>query len=218
MAGPPASSLDDRVRNAVEALYREFAAPPPAVIEGCPCCVETRGVDVLLTTPLRALTGQALWRYVSGVFHTIGSVRDFRYFLPRILEIAVTDPGSSNMPETVLGKLGLADWRSWPRSERAAIEALLDVWLDCALARDLIDADAFFVGQETEAVLCGAARAGLTLDPYLTRLREPGAAPVLADLKARFPERPSGFWEDAPEGFEALSAFIANPAVRKVER
>src|SRR5258707_907684 len=99
MTDPLSPLIDARVRDALDVVYRQFASPAPVTIEGCPCCLATRGVDALLTTPLRALTGKALWRYVSGVFHTVGSERDFRYFLPRILDNAINDPGNSNNTE-----------------------------------------------------------------------------------------------------------------------
>src|SRR3546814_12810324 len=105
------------------------------------CCVGTRNVDVLLTTPLRDITGEALWRYVSGVYYTIGSDRDFRYLLPRILEISVSDPGNANNQEIVLNKLGLARWRSWAPDEQRAVTERLDAWFERALARDLSEAD-----------------------------------------------------------------------------
>lgn len=202
-------STGARVRAAVEALYREFAAPAPPVIEGCPCCIAERGVDVLLTTPLRQLSGQQLWAYVSGLFYTVGSVGDFRYLLPRILDVAVNDPGNSNDPEIVLGKIGLADWQGWAAPERRAVQELIDAWFEMALVRDALNSDEGFVGTEAESVLCGAARAGLSLKPWLDRLREPDARPVLADLAERYPDQLSAFWEDAPAGLESLSEIIS---------
>jgi hypothetical protein len=204
----PPSPAEVRRREATEELYRQFAAPTPSVIEGCPCCIEKRGVDVLLSTPLRALSGLALRPYVFCVFLTFGSTRDFRYLLPRIFEISLVDRRNSNGAEIVLGKLRRAAWRQWPQGERDAITAFVHVWLDQAISEDVsafID-DSF--GWETEGVLCGIARADLPLDPWLARLHEPVAAPILADLKARCPGELSGFWDDAPAGVAELSAFL----------
>jgi hypothetical protein len=199
---------DERLREALEAVYREFDEPVPAMIEGCPCCISTRGTDVLLTTPLRQLTGQALWRYVSGAFLTIGDAQDFRYLLPRILEVSVTDPGNSNDPEIVLRKLQLAGWRSWSPNEQRAIEAFVDAWFERALASDVAEADNGWIGTEAESVLCGAARAGMPLERWLIRLNEPDAAPVLADMQKRFPAEMSAFWEDEPSGFREISTTL----------
>lgn len=206
---PPAP---DRVRDALEVVYREFAAPAPPKIEGCPCCISTRGVDVLLTTPLRELTGQELWRYVSGAFLTVGGERDFRYLLPRILDISVNDSGDALDPEIVLGKLPLANWRSWSPSEQRAVEEFVDAWFELALASDLAGAEDGWINVEAESVLCGLARAGLPLAPWLARLREPSAAPVLADLTQRFPRQLSAFWDDAPAGLRELSTILQGRA------
>jgi hypothetical protein len=197
-----------RARSAVETVYTGFDTLAPPAIEGCPCCIETRGVDVLLTTPLRKLTGHELWHYVSGVFLTIGSERDFRYFLPRILDISIDDPESFINSEIVLGKLRLANWQSWPAAERRIVEELVDAWFELALARDLTEADEWWISTEAESVLCGAALAGLPLAPWLTRLNEPFASPVLTDLKNRYPRQLSAFWKDAPAGLEELSTIL----------
>ena len=202
------SFTDARLREAVDAVYRHFAMATPSTIEGCPCCVGTRNVDVLLTTPLRDITGEALWRYVSGVYYTIGGDRDFRYLLPRILEISVSDPGNANNPEIVLNKLGMARWRSWAPDEQLAVTELLDAWFERALVRDLSEADDGWVGREAESVICGAALAGVPLDRWLVRLTEPFAMPVLADLKNRFPGELSPFWEQTPGGQREMSTIL----------
>jgi hypothetical protein len=198
-----------RTQATIEALYGHSAAAPPPIIEGCPCCIATRGVDVLLSTPLRQLTGQALWRYVSGVFYTIGSENDFLYLLPRIIEISALDPDNANYPGIVIGKLRLANWQSWTASQQQTIEDFLDAWFELELARDLEEGTDGPIGWQAESVLCGAAKADFPLDRWLARLSEPSAAPVLADLQCRFPAELSSFWEDAPEGLRALSLILS---------
>ena len=198
------------LRETLEEIYREFATPTPSVIEGCTCCIATRGVDVLLSTPLREITGQQIWRYVSGAFLTIGSENDFRYLLPRILEISVIDPGNANDPEIVIGKLGLAGWREWTATEQRTIEKFLDAWFYASLGNDLDNAKHGWTSWETESVLCGSARAGLALKRWTGALREPSSAPVLADLNLRFPKDLSGFWNDAPTGLQELAMIISD--------
>ncbi|MDB5705535.1 MAG: hypothetical protein JWN66_2651 [Sphingomonas bacterium] len=197
-----------RVRAALETVYSTFDLPPPSVIEGCPCCISTRGTDVLLTTPLRQISGHALWRYVSGVFLTIGDKQDFRYLLPRILDVSVYDAGNANDPEIVLGKLPLAGWRSWAPNEQHAVEQFVDAWFEQALASDLTEADDGWIGTDAESVLCGAARAGMPLERWLMRLSEPSAAPVLAEMRERFPSEMSAFWEYVPSGLQELSTIL----------
>ena len=197
-----------RVIETVDEVYRTFQSRAPLVIEGCPCCIITRGTDILLTTPLRQITGQALWRYVSGAFLTVGDTKDFRYLLPRILEVSVSDPANVNDPEIVLGKLSLAKWRSWAANEQLVIEAFIDAWFDHAIVSDLAGVEEGWVGSEGERVLCGAARAGLPLDRQLLRLAEPDAAPVLTNMQEQFPSKPSGFWADASSAFGKVRSFL----------
>ena len=121
----------------------------------------------------------------------------------------MTEPANSNDPEIVIGKLALANWRSWPANQQRVIEEFLDVWFEAALARNLSEADEGWIGAEAESVLCGAARAGLPLQSWLIRLQDPIAGPVLADLKERFPAQLSAFWEDAPNGLTALSTVLS---------
>lgn len=191
--------------------YEVFACSPPAIIEGCPCCIASRGVDRLLSKPLRELSGQDLWRYVSGLFYTIGSKRDFRYFLPRILEISITNPRESNDPQIVLAKLALGDWRSWAEREQRAMEEFVEAWFEWALMQDLVS-DETLLADHAEAVLCGAARAGFPMSRWFDRLLAPDAAPVLAGMLERYPNDLSSFWDEVPESLRDFSAFLEHSA------
>jgi hypothetical protein len=83
---------NDQLRKTIDAVYAAFASvPKPLRIDGCACCVDENEVTVLLTKPLREISPSALSSYASSVFLTVGDKQDFRYFLPRILEISVSD-------------------------------------------------------------------------------------------------------------------------------
>ncbi|HEY4248453.1 MAG TPA: hypothetical protein VGM64_16520 [Lacunisphaera sp.] len=112
----------------VENVYAVFASVPrPRKIEGCPCCIEDKEVDVLLAKPLREISPQELSSYASSVFLTVGCEEDFHYFLPRILEITVTDPGWWPHIEVTGRALGTAQWLKWPDAEKKAFEATTPV-------------------------------------------------------------------------------------------
>lgn len=84
----------------IDALYAAFAAVRrPTGIVGCPCCIEDKQIAVLLSRPLRELSAEELSSYASSVFLTVGDEEEFRYFVPRILEISATDPGWWPDPE-----------------------------------------------------------------------------------------------------------------------
>ena len=185
-----------------------FAAKAPPLIKGCPCCIDTRKVDVLLSNPLRELNGDQLWRYITGAYLTVGGDRDFRYLMPRIFELAAVGPFGVPDTEIVLGKLALARWESWKVTEKEAILEFIDAWFSAALEQELLHAEDGWTDQ-TEAILCGMARAGLPLADWLIRLTEPAYGLILADLRQRYPRDLSPFWDDAPDGFAQLSAVLA---------
>lgn len=84
----------------------------------------------------------------------------------------------------------------------------LDAWFECALARDLVEADEAWIGTEAESVLRSGARWD-TASRWLVRLHDPLTASVLADLKERFPGQLSAFLKDTPKGFTGLSTILA---------
>lgn len=194
-------------------LYAAFDAPRPRVIHGCPCCIDDRNVDVLLSKPLRELTADDLHGYVSGVFLTVGSEADHAYLLPRMLEISAVQRGWSLDPQMVVGRLRRAAWERWRADRRRAVIAFLDAWFE----RDLAQAETDEGGSDLEDLLCGMAMAGLDIAPHLERLKVHGAA--VTELYWRFGDLaaegrgPSGFWQDAPDGWAVLMAFMKDPEV-----
>lgn len=206
---------------ALTGLYAAFDAPRPQHIIGCPCCVDTRNVDVLLSKQLGLLTGGDLSRYASGVFLTVGGQIDYRYLLPRILEVAANDTAWCPSAEITVGALGRAEWTYWSEAERKAVTAFLSAWFDRWAASASADDDGFGYGCEIEPLLCGMARAGMDLEPYLRRLLDPGNALALSQLHemhgeaARKSAPAEFFWEDAPAGWDLLMNFLTRSAVEE---
>lgn len=202
---------------ALAGLYAAFDAPRPRAIHGCPCCIDERNVDLLLSKPLRDLTADDLHGYVSGVFLTVGSEADHAYLLPRMLEISAVQHHWSLDPQMVVGRLRRAEWERWSAERRKAMVAFLDAWFDRALAQADADEGGLDRSGRLEDLLCGMAMAGLDIGPYLERLKVHGA--VLTNLYWRFGDPaaegrgPSGFWQDAPEGWSVLMAFMKDPEV-----
>jgi len=73
-------------------------------------------------------SAEDLGLYVFHAMTTVGDVDDFRHFLPRILELAL----STEFPvarEVVPGKLRYAKWTEWPAGESQAVRAYLaELW------------------------------------------------------------------------------------------
>lgn len=103
--------MQDSLQQAISAVYAAFAAVPrPVKIETCRCCVDDRQVRVLLTRELRQIAPEELQPYTSAVFLTSGDVADFRYFLPRIMEILLSSPWPWPSAEIVGRALVNAEW------------------------------------------------------------------------------------------------------------
>lgn len=209
--------IRDDYDRALAELYATFDPPRPRAITGCPCCIGTRNIDVILAKPRNLLTGDDLTRYASGVFLTVGGPIDYRYLLPRIFELSATDLGWYPTPEIVVGALKRAEWTTWMASERAAIVGFLSAWLD-RWAQGLPEEGGY--GDEVESLLCGVALAGIDLTPFLDQMLRPRNGKGLVDLadvfgaSARPQSPPEGFWEDAPEGWVRFTTFLASEPVR----
>lgn|GEM_PF-1296045 len=102
-------------------LYRIFSNKFPLTdfIDGCcPCCAPTREELSRLLKPLETLSIDDFGRYPGKALSTWGDVKDFKYFLPRMLEINVYfDKYDSHW---LLSKLELAELTVWPDIEKNA--------------------------------------------------------------------------------------------------
>ena len=103
--------------------------------------------------------------YSFNAMTTVGSVDDFRYFLPRLFQ-GVTQEDYSYCDEILFGKLESAKWMTWPHAEIAAVKAYLEaLWRQGLMSFPLEDAlPSFF---EIETILASIAVTGEPLEPYL---------------------------------------------------
>ena len=208
MSGPSKSASHANLVEAVDRLYEVFSCEVPTVIEGCPCCIDTRNTDVLLSIPLRELSGDQLWRYITGAYLTVGGDRDFRYLLPRIFELSSLEPFEVPDTEIVLDKLVRAGWQSWHPAERSAILKFVDAWYDYALEQDMSHRTGDLVGDQAESLLCGLAYAEIDLGDYLRQLALPNYSCILDDLRQRNPAYLSAFWENVPAAYSEFTSFL----------
>ena len=146
---------------------------------------------------------------------TVGHTEAFRYFLPRIVELAA-DGSLLVDRETVFSKLRYGNWREWPLHEQEAIERFshataatfatteydayeLDEWV-CALAR--------FVDDFPEI-----------LNPLLSRT--PVARANLAALIEHNTDAlgqvalVNAFWEEEPLNRDRFDEWLRRPDVRE---
>ncbi len=123
---------------------------------------------------MRRLTPEQLSDYADSVLLTSGGKEDFHYFFPRILEIAIKEPGGWwPSIEVVMQKLVMADWQSWSTAERKAITDVLSA----AFAKSMQRGPEHI--HEIDALMCALGILGIELKPYLERLSEPECADTM---------------------------------------
>ncbi len=204
---------------AIEQLYETFARYRlNAPIEYCTHCHSAEEIRLLQTYPIRDLTGEHLADFTSSLMLTAGSVRDFKHFLPRIFELAVTGWSFWGNPEITLGLLRLAAWRRWPASEQRAIEQYLMACWQQVLATL---PEPFSPHDEATAYLCAIAQAEDDLTPYITVWSNLDTLPALAQLarSAISDWSMNPFWRDWQAQREQVADYMLEQGtIEKLER
>jgi hypothetical protein len=215
-----AEELSPALRSAIEQLYHAFAAPEPAFIPACGCCNSGtdwapggfQGGTVRLPPlgagrPLRELSDDDVRGYAWDVFLTAGSLADFKYYLPRLLELMAL--GEQGWDGAALTQR-FEDWAAlsmWPAAEREAMRAFLGAWWDHTIATQTD-------GRRVEEVLCAIAGIEADLDAYLLRWLEPSAAASLrAFVDYEGPKLEVGGLMDAfwrPDGLRQVVDFVTD--------
>lgn len=173
----------------------------------------------VLSRPCRELDDDHIGPYAGSAILTVGGPDDYRYFLPRILELSITNGvwiGAD--PPIVADHLVRADWRKWSTEQQAAVQRFFD------------EAYGWSVGAPLDSVaaadlwLCG----NLLLDKEPSDLLSiwrgndsPEAAYRLAEFRSSSAaslernERPP-FWEDlSARNWEAVVMWLLDPATRQ---
>ena len=115
------------VEKSIQEVYAAcFEFQKPAQIDSCDCCHTEGEKKILISVPLSSLSCEQLNDFVFSAFNTIGDAEDFLYFLPRILELAVTEYSEFGCDIGLLGHK-LYQTRFWERGERlrASVNNLL---------------------------------------------------------------------------------------------
>jgi len=148
-------------------LYDVFAKyPSPLTIECCPCgCTKPDATAHLVAVPLREIPFAEMLDYCFSAITTQGSVDDFKYLLPRLVQGITEEPCGCN-PEILFGKLRIAQWLKWPEDEIRAVQAYLRTFWQTAVNTFPIEKrmPAFC---EIETVLASIAVTGEDLEWFL---------------------------------------------------
>jgi len=203
----------DKLSNAINNFYQAFAdVSAPDHIDGCPCCITEKEIQTLLTTPLRELSQDDLASYASSALLTVGSDSDYLYYLPRIVEISISDDSWWPDIEVTARAIESTNIESWPEKRRDALIELLDAVIDHILdssAYDLIDQWVY-----------AAARMKLDVRRLLAKI-ERNADAVLeywVDNAQNLHEERLGnaFWELPNEGHDEIVRWFQSEPIRKI--
>lgn len=203
---------------AIQHLYDVFARYEPSTLdESCACCITRAEVEPLRSKGLRESTADDLSYYSFKAMTTIGTVRDYKYFLPRLCELIATAPFPKNVEIVLAGKLEYAGFANWPPDERAAVEQYLH-----ALWDDLLHHWPYH--EQADVVLCCITRVlgspARPLEVWSALLPiERSARLHLANWLSWGPgcnDQPPPFWDEAREGWARVVAWLKSPAIASV--
>ena len=162
------SNAEDILRSAVEQSYQEFAdVNCPRTLETSPLRDGNEILQTLTSSPLKNLADEQIGPYSGWAITTVGNDRDYRHFLPRIFDLAVTDPvWLGTEPPVIAGKLNMGTWRTWPANQQTAVLHVFNAAFDAMIERH---PDAW--PSNAADWFCGIAILGEAIAPVIERWR-----------------------------------------------
>ncbi len=195
--------------HSLEQLYETFSGY--AFRPDMPCCIphchEQAEIDLLGSKPLRELTAKELSEFAANLLLTCGETPDFKYFLPRVFEIAVVEGFVWPDLEIVIGKLKHADWNLWPEHERNAVQAFLNAWWRFRLLSSKL------VGVPLNDCLAALCCAHEDPTQYLEMWLQTSEISAVEHLTAFVLEHWTSIWLG-----KSLSAFVEKPSMVFIKR
>lgn len=205
---------------AIEALYATFARYKlSGPVDGCPHCTSSEDDRLLNSNPLQKLPAANLERFAFKAVSTLGTLEDFKHFLPRLLELAALEGKIGYVDfEIILGKLDYTGWTHWPEGERQAIRSYLSAMWRHELC-------IYPAPVEADDCLCGIGNCEDDLRPYLQVWQDENVAASLNHLtdfiayNARhvLKEKRLGnaFWEEREPQAQQVIEWLLTPAMTK---
>jgi hypothetical protein len=112
----------------IENLYTVFSKyQKPKSLDAAPTRDAKAIYADLTSTGLRELKAENLERYAPFAVTTVGTLGDYKHFLPRILELSVSDELHTYGLEanTIAGKLLYGEFFEWPDDEKDSVRAFV---------------------------------------------------------------------------------------------
>lgn len=113
-------------------IYHEFKKYPlKENIEGCPHCDLKSVNSSLHSKALGLLSWDDLQIFIFKTMTTFGDIEDFKHFLPRILELYISDYWNAPYDFGLfLSKLEYAKVETWVPQEKNAVMNLYESWVN----------------------------------------------------------------------------------------
>jgi hypothetical protein len=158
---------------ALDTLYEVFSRYP--FRRNMPCCIphclDQADLDIMGAMPLRALSATLMQPFASNLNTTCGERDDFKFVLPRLLELSCDFEFIWPSCDLVFSWLRTEELNTWPADEQHAVIGFLDSWWERELRKN---SDRVF--DCFDALTCS----GVNVTRWMTRWRE--LAPIsLAD-------------------------------------
>lgn len=167
--------LSSQLNAAIRHLYVMFDYPPPRKLAGYEQAADSpEEVDdyhALLTIPRGELSPELLKKLYWRVGLNACSAEDFKYFVPRLLELLTSGSDHGLDYCIALQKLTQCDWLDWQQDEIDAVRYFLGTWWRWCLALDVEVLQTEFL-LDAETLMCAIAQAELDIGSYLMDWRE----------------------------------------------
>ncbi|CAM5497638.1 hypothetical protein MAUB1S_08325 [Mycolicibacterium aubagnense] len=193
------------LQRALDRCYEVFAFYPRPRALGASPLRDQDLLKLLVSSPLRQLGDEQIGPYAAYALTTVGGADDYRYFLPRILELATGTQGWPGLDPSLIGeKLKRARWLDWPVDEQTAIRHVFEEAWRRALGRhsDEENAEDWFCGMA--GLDFGVAAALETLDGSRGGNSALQLAAIIQGSVFELKASKSGFWGNVSDDNRAV--------------
>ncbi len=195
MYQPNSVPFSAALREQIEEMYRAFAhytLGPDLDVCHCDVCMTEQEEQLLLTTPLREISREALSAY-TGSAHGSGTERisnELRHFLPRYFELIAAGQIPHHSMDSCLKRLSDSNFRDeWPAVEVETIDRMFAaLWLHWLEPLDMEHGHPARMGvdrlEEWEFFVCSGANIDELLR-FWKQCPDPAATLRMADFRQR---------------------------------
>lgn len=127
-------NLEETINN-LYTVFSQYIVEGNLRVRSCDCCVSDNEIRLLLSKPLKELTAEDIYHFMTSAVTTYGAVKDYKHFLPRILELMIYQNDVVD-DFFIYEKLNYCQWLSWNIEEVKAIKLFFENLLIDALSKD----------------------------------------------------------------------------------